>query len=259
MIGQIFPLFQSGRILRRDMLEAFSDYSYRFGELLYTDYADGIISGCKLTTTQDAIIVNQGILCFQGKLFLVKDAVPVGYHPTNTTCVLKVSYLGETRTESFITHEMEMTLSEELTSREGQIELCRFTLQPGAHLRNQYVDFEDRSTEYDTLNTLHSPYAAPERSSLSPVITKAFAEEMFGCELENQTDISFCLELLGRSEPIGVRALSRYIRLRTGQGVLDATNEELYGGLLRILKEVKQGNHAAGKTAPKRQRMILID
>jgi len=40
MIGQIFPLFREGHLLRTQMLEAFTDYSFRFGELLYTGYAN---------------------------------------------------------------------------------------------------------------------------------------------------------------------------------------------------------------------------
>lgn len=259
MIGQIVPIFNRGHILRQEMLEALSDYSYRFGELMYMGYTDGIISGCRLTTTKDTIMINQGILCFQGKLFLIKEPISVGYRPTNTICTLKACYLGESRTESFVTYEVDIVLGGDSTEREGQIELCRFTLQPGACLRHDYIGFEDRCTEYDTLNTLHSPYAAPGQSTLSPDITKAFAREMLDCPLECQTDLSFCLDLLSRRDPISAEAISAYIRLRTGGDEVRESNQELYEGLLGILKKVKDGNHEPDKPLPQKRRTILVD
>lgn len=259
MIGQIFPLFESGRILRREMLEAFTDYSYRFGELLHTNYADGIISGCQLTTTQDAIILNPGLLCFDGRVFLVKEPTAVGYHPTNTINALKVRCLGEVRTESSITYEMELIISEDITSRSGQIELCRFTLQPGARLRCEYVDFEDRSTEYDTINNLHSPYAAPGQSTLNPAIIKAFANEMLTYSLENTIDISFCLNVLGQPGPVCTDAIGAYVKLRADYNETAHSNKRLYDGLLSILQEIQKGNHEARRAAPQQRRTILID
>lgn len=257
MTGQIFPLFQSGNILRQEMLEAISDYSYRFGELLYAGYADGIVSGCQLTTTQDAIILNPGILCFHGKLFLVKEPEATPYHPTNRVSVLKACYSGEVRTQSCIAYEMELGLFEDPAEKEGQIELCRFKLQPGAYLRCDYVDFEDRGTEYDTLNTIHSPYAAEGRSTLNPEITRAFATEMLCYPLENTIDVHFCLELLAHSEPVSAQAIGAYVKLREGKNV--NTNKDLYAGLLKILSGVKSGNHQMEKTVNRRPRTIFVD
>lgn len=258
MIGQIVPLFNSGHILSQEMLEALSDYSYCFGEFIHIGYADGIISGCGLTVARDAIIINQGILRFHGKLFLIKEAVPVEYQPANAIRVLKVRYLGENRGESLITYSMDIVLEEDCVIQEGQIELCRFTLQSGARLRYEYVDFEDRNTQYDTLNTIHSPFAAPGGSTLSPDITRAFAREMLSCSLECQTDIGFCLGLLSRREPVDAEAMSAYIRLRTGQNAELRSNQELYEGLLYILKRIKSGSPVAEEPAPQKRRTIIV-
>lgn len=259
MIEQIVPLFDSGHILSREMLEALSDYSRHYGELIHIGYADGIISGCRLTTMEDSIIINQGILCFQGKPFLVKEPVSVKYQPTNQIRILKACYLGEVRTESLIKHRVDMVLEDDCTMQEGQIELCRFTLQSGARLRCEYVDFEDRSTEYDTLNMLHSPYAAPVRSALNPDITRAFAREMLDCRLDCQTDVSFCLELLGRKEPMAAEAIAAYIRLRTGRKEVKEDNQGLYEGLLDILKKIKDGSPVEEKPTPRKRRTIIVD
>lgn len=259
MIGQIFPLFREGYLLRTQMLEAFTDYSFRFGELLYTGYANGIISGCRLTTTKDTIIVHPGLVLFYGKVFYIKEPTPVSYAPTDELRILNLHYLGEERTESMIRYEMELVMDEDPSQKEGQIELCRFTLQKGAYLRCQYRDFEDWGTEYDTLSMVHAQYASPGHSTLHPELTRAFAKEMLSCTLENQTDINFCLGILSQREPVCAEALTAYICLRNGGTPVNAENAEMYRGLLDILREVKGEGGSQKKAAGKKHRIISVE
>lgn len=258
MTGQIFPLFREGYLLRTQMLEAFTDYSFRFGELLYTGYANGILSGCQLTTANDAVIVQPGLVLFYGKVFYIKEPTPVSYAPTDELRILKLQYMGEEKTESMIRYEMELSLDADTGQKEGQIELCRFTLQQGAYLRSEYRDFEDWGTEYDTLSMVHSQYAAPGRSTLHPGLTKAFAEEMLSCMPQDQTDISFCLGILGRAEPVCAEALTAYIRLRSGGTEVKAENGAMYRGLLEILREVRSGG-GQKKAAGRKHRSIVLE
>lgn len=258
MIGQIFPVFREGYLLRTQMLEAFTDYSFRFGELLYTGYANGIISGCRMTTTQDTIIVHPGLVLFYGKVFYIKEPAVISYAPTDELRILNLHYLGEERTESMIRYEMELSLDGDPAQKEGQIELCRFTLQQGAYLRCQYQDFEDWGTEYDTLSMVHAPYAAPGSSTLHPELTRAFAREMLSCTPQDQTDINFCLEILGRADPVCAEAITAYISLRNGGIPVDTDNAAMFGGLLEILREVKSGG-GQRKASGKRHRSILVE
>lgn len=257
MTGQIFPVFREGYLLRTQMLEALTDYSFRFGELLYTGYADGIISGCRLTTTEDTIIVHPGLVLFFGKVFYIKEPMPVSYEPTNELRILKLHYIGEERTESMIRYEMELFLDADSAQKEGQIELCRFTLQQGAYLRCQYQDFEDWGTQYDTLSMVHARYASLGRSTLHPELTRTFAREMLSCRPENQTDISFCLEILSRPGPVCAEALTEYIRLRRGAAA-DADNAAIYSGLSDILREAK-GGEGLKQVKEKRHKHILVE
>lgn len=63
MILQAFPIFTESHILRKEMLEALSDYGILYHQYFYKGYANGIVTGCELTTTKEAIIVNPGVLC----------------------------------------------------------------------------------------------------------------------------------------------------------------------------------------------------
>lgn len=69
MIVRAFPLFDKGAILRADMMVELANYAYLFGDILYDGYSDGILSGCRLTTTKDTIVVNPGIIRYVGKNF----------------------------------------------------------------------------------------------------------------------------------------------------------------------------------------------
>ena len=260
MIVRAFPLFDKGAILRADMMAELASYAYLFGDILYDGYSDGILSGCRLTTTKDTIVVNPGIIRYAGKNFLIKDPIYVAYSPTNSTTILKMNFLGENRSARFITYDAEVVLDKVSAVREGQIELCRFKLQPGAQLRYKYVDFEDRSTEYDTLNTLHVPYSSKERSTLSPEITYDYARELSGANPKNNLDVTFCLQAMDRSRPVAADTIALYLTSRLGGSIEEfTTNEALYDGLNQILAAAKRGQDVVPKNRERRRAKILVD
>ena len=260
MIVRAFPLFDKGAILRADMMAELASYAYLFGDILYDGYSDGILSGCRLTTTKDTIVVNSGIIRYAGKNFLIKDPIYVAYFPTNSTTILKMNFLGENRSTRFITYDAEVVLAKAAAVREGQIELCRFKLQPGAQLRYKYVDFEDRSTEYDTLNTLHVPYSSKERSTLSPEITYDYARELSEANPQDNLDTAFCLQAMDRSRPVAADAIALYLASRLGDRAEDfATNEALYDGLNQILAAAKRGQNVTPRNRERRRPKILIE
>lgn len=260
MIVRAFPLFHKGAILRADMMTELAGYAYLFGDILYDGYSDGILSGCRLTTTKDAIVVNPGIIRYAEKNFLIKEPIYAAYSPTNSTAILKMNFLGENRSAQFITYDAEVVLDKTAAVREGQLELCRFKLQPGAQLRYKYVDFKDRSTEYDTLNTLHVPYSSKERSTLSPEITYDYAKELSGTNPKDNLDVTFCLRAMDRSRPVAADAIALYLASRLDGGTDDfTTNEALYDGLNQILTAAKRGQDITPKSKKRVKSKILVD
>lgn len=237
MLVQAIPLFQDAHLLRRGMLEALADYTFLFQENMYGGYADGILAGCELTTTKDAIILNQGVLLFEKRPYLLKEPMMTAYHPTNNLTVLKLKFSDEMRDPNYIYREMELVFSEQTRIQKGEMELCRFTLQEGAQLRYQYRDFEDRNTIYDTLNRVYVPYASFGGSTLAPEITRSFAAEML--ELSNITDFDalFCMQLLGQNQPVGAEALRAYLRRKEQREFMGTSNIEIYMGLAEVLKK----------------------
>ena len=151
---QKIPEFHSGHILKQEMMVELSAYLYHLGPLLYQNCTDGIVSGCTLTTTEDSIVVNPGVIRYEGELYLIREPQLIHYTPTNTTRVLNIVFHDQVQTDSFVTREMELAFTEGASSETRYLELCRFKLQPGARLRYTYTSFADRETEYD-LSLIH--------------------------------------------------------------------------------------------------------
>lgn len=250
---QAIPIFKDAHILRKSMLEALADYAYLGNQLLYHGYGNGIMAGCELTTTEDTIILNEGVVFFEGQMFLIKEQMSVPYYPTNTTTILKLCISKQMDDGNFSYREMELRMEESEPSGEDGIELCRFKLQEGARLRYKYQDFEDRSTEFDTLNIIHAPYATKRGSTLSPDITKAFALEMLDIKELPQADAEFCLQLLGRERPADKDMLTAYIQWREKKTMEETSNTAIYRELLKILKKARQ-EEGWENDAPKRKR-----
>ena len=138
---QKIPEFHSGHILKQEMMVELSAYLYHLGPLLYQNCTDGIVSGCTLTTTEDSIVVNPGVIRYEGELYLIREPQLIHYTPTNTTRVLNIVFHDQVQTDSFVTREMELAFTEGASSETRYLELCRFKLQPGARLRYTYTSF----------------------------------------------------------------------------------------------------------------------
>ena len=211
------PIFKDLHLLRKDMLEALADYAFQTDQLLYKGYGDGIVAGCDLTTTEDSIILNEGVIFFAGQMFLIKEL------------------------------------------EKGQLELCRFKLQEGARLRYQYQSFEDRNTEFDTLNTIYASYSAKGGSTLSPQIVHEFASELLKVRELSPLDMMFGLQLLDRDRPASKDLLIAYIERREQKELQSPSNLVIYQELARILKEVTEGRKVERDTPQKKRWKMMVD
>lgn len=255
---QITPLISEGHILTRTILQAWSDHVFLVDRYLYKGYADGILAGCELTTTEDTIILNEGLILFEQEVFLLKEPMTVKYEPTNTTVLLKVCFSNEMRDASYRYREVDIALTDQTVLQKGELELCRFKLQEGAKLRYRYQDFWDRNTEYDTLNRIHTPYAAGVSSTLAPDITKSFAREMLAISTVPDFDALFCMQILSSERPVTKDALVGYLERRNKAKVEDTTNYGIYLELAKILQKEKKTVEPE-ETRTKKKWKITVD
>lgn len=258
----IYPAFERGRIMKKELLWALRDYSYSALELQYKDYADGIISGCKIRVEDNLLYIAPGIMKCQGFIFLFTEESQIEYAPTEYSISLKFRLIAREVLSDYVKYETEFVLDETLERRPNEIELCRFKLKEGARLRTDYKDFFDIQTEFDTVNLANATWAAVGENTLSKEITDYYAKKVMECAHADVKDIQFAYFLLQSKEAIRCEVLRDYIARKTGcesrENGFDA--EETFAKLEEILDGIRRGKDIYGQGRIRQDnRMIILD
>lgn len=259
MFENRYPLFNSGRLLKIEMLDELRNFPREFFDAQLKGYSDGIISGCDMKVSDNYIKILKGIIKYQGVIYLLKEDNKLEYTCNNKLMILNVKFLPEILDSDFKINSTEICLTEDLELGENQIEICRFKLRVGAKLRINHTDFIDLSTEYDTVNTIYAPYAAYGDSSLNPEIIRRFGRELLGCNLSEAWDIAFGMMCVQSKEAVQKEIIVSYLVNKLDIEMKTYSNEEIYYYLLEVLKSVKEGTSGHGRRGGGRFKKILID
>lgn len=260
----IYPAFERGRIMKKELLWALRDYSYAALQVRYQDYPDGIISGCRVRAEDGMLHISPGTVKCRDFIFLLAGGERVAYAPTQGYVSLKFRLTAKEELADYTLYRSEFALDGRLERGEGEIELCRFQLKEGARLRTDYRDFYDIQTEYDTVNLAYATWSAAGGSTLSKDVTDFFARKILECGNAPEGDVRFAYFLLDGREAVSYRVLEDYIARRTGEkpgkdADLPDTGEA-FRRLEGILEEIRSGNGMRG-TGPAGMdgRMIIWD
>lgn len=261
MAGLKIPIFEKGTVLTHEMLETLKEYAMDISTLNYAGYSDGILSGCEVTMSDNMICVNRGMVMFNGQLYFLPGAMKVMARPGRDWQILKLCIGNMSKDKNFMVAELRLELTDDSQEAPNKLEICRFRLQDGARLRNQYRDFQDLNTEFDTVNEIHTKWSAYQKSSISPRILKEFAKEAMNKNPQNPQDICFIQQILA----MDAKTLNRdvvifYLNTRLGKKHVEMTNVEIYQGLQEVLRNMQRGGSFGGGTPmPRAERRILID
>lgn len=253
------PIFEAGKILKIEMLENLRDFSRDFIDIKYKDYSDGIIEGCTIEVDDKHISVSDGIVKFNGKIYILKGKESLTYECNNKYVMLKIRFKDIKRDMYFEENTSTIVLDDNLNLNINEMEICRFKLREGARLRNEHIDFTDLSTEFDTVNIIHTNCASKGDSSLLPIITLTFAREMLNFNIDNALDISFLLLCVQNDEPIKRELIMKYIKSKMEVANRYYSNMEIYQYLLQILNTTKNTNGQSSSTGRGKHRKILLD
>lgn len=259
MFQNNYPLFNSGRLLKIEMLEELRDFPREFFNIRLKEYSDGIISGCDIDVREHSIEIKKGLIKYNNVIYILKADESIDYEPNNELMILKVKFSTEKEEKDYINNVTEFYLNKNLNLEDNEMEICRFKLRTGAKLRINHTDFTDLSTEYDTVNTIYAPYAAYGDSSLNPEILRRFGRELLMCNLSEAWDISFGMMCVQSKEAIQKEIIISYLAYKLGVEIKDYSNEDLYYYLLDVLKIAKEGASGHGRRGGGRFKKILID
>ena len=257
MNEQNYPLLEDLHVLRTATLVSIRDRAFDSLPLYYENYSDGIVSGCRLKTSRDTISLLPGIVRYGGFMYFLREVMQVRYMPTEEYCLLKLKFSMPEDSENFRKRCVTMELSPDMIVKDDEIELARFKLKAGSVLRTKYVDFFDRVTEFDTINSVYCPYAAIGRSTVAPEIVSSFAKEASAYNLE-PLDLTFCLAALSKM-PLSYEQISFYLQQKLSVPGEDWDNMGLYNGLCTVLRQIQNGGEREIRRMNNRRREVFVD
>ncbi len=258
MFQNVSPLFENKRILTKSMLESLRDYPRSLFGILYQDYSDGILSGCGLSVRAEKLWVEPGILYRRRVLYLLEEPYGLEIQANGRNTYLKIYFEDRISGSQQEEYRSRLYLDGSPPDPEREMELARFKLQPGARLRDVWTDFEDYSTEFDTINRIHVPYAAPKRSSIFPEILKSFARELLVSPGKEPWDFAFCMNVLQTERAMSYEAVEMYVNLRLERQRSGYSSQEIYDSLRQILAESRGKERSPTAAGWEGRKMLLI-
>jgi len=239
------PLFNPAP-LRKEILESMRNLALLEQNARYSEYSDGILSGCGLYEKEMKIGVTGGLVKFAQRVYVLPERSGVEYTATDTWTVLKIQFGTEKQTRDFRIYEGRLALSESTNILPNEIELGRFKLKQGSRLRTKYMDFQDMETEYDTVNLVNVPYAGIGEHTLCPIILTNFANEAYP-HAADSIDISFAMSCLASSGEMSRDSIKQYLRRRLNMSAREFDNREMHYHLANILAQIKGVSRQTGK------------
>lgn len=256
MFQNIYPVFEAKRLLKKDMLENLRDFPRSLFYLQYQNYSDGILTGCDIKGTASGLMILPGIVCYKGVPYFLDEPYPVTCKAEGKQVYIKVHFWDKAIGGSGEEFLSQIAVDEEEPDAEQELELGRFKLQSGARLRTEYAGFYDYETEYDTVNRIYAPYAAPDHPGIWPQIFKCFAEELLKYRVTNPWDSAFCLNCLQLKEAMPYEAARAYLNAKLKQDK-EYTNMQAYSALKKILRETG-GRKGEPERSQKKEGTLLM-
>ncbi len=248
------PIFEKHTVLRAQALNDGILGTRKMLELVYTKYSNGIISGFDIRSQGEELEIGRGLVLYQGRMYYMEQDLLLSLSGIDSSLhYVKIVFFEERIEDGERKRSTDIVINKDNTIRDNEMELCRFRYQNGASLRSSYRDLEDYSTDYNTINIVHAPYAAVNEETINPIITTAFGEGMLKRMLTDSYDTAFALECI-RGEQVSRKSLILYINHKLNTGQKNMTNEQIHKYLCEILNS---SNEDSRRMLNRERRMII--
>ncbi|MGG3864529.1 DNA and RNA helicase [Aneurinibacillus aneurinilyticus] len=258
LFANLYPNFNKGRILKKEMLENLRDYPRSFIDICFKKYSDGIIAGADIAVGEDELTIGTGMIKHNGTMYMLEDEYRLPYHATGAEAIIKVRFTEKAEHSDFVSYGTEILLSQDMQVKRDECELGRFKLKEGARLRSEYQDFADLATEYNTVNIIHAQYAGVEKSTLHPYILRYFATDILKHNCSNPYDIVFAMQCMNQPA-VDRELILYYIVNRLEIPYTQYSNEQMHKYLGRIVEEVKRGHRVKPGARHGGPQRVIVD
>ncbi|MBQ5564035.1 MAG: hypothetical protein IIT39_11735 [Clostridia bacterium] len=190
------PVFEKGLILKQHMLEALRDYPREFIRNLYSEYGDGIITGCHINIQDNMICIGEGIVKINGEVYILTKPLSV-----NAEDEINYVYLKITSESLADGTNLQMEVIQKNEKNDNLFEMARYTKNAVLKPYNKIEElFSDVSNRIDQRYVLQSVAGG---NTLLSGYYRLYAEKVLSGVNADMQDIAFayqCLNGIGSIE-----------------------------------------------------------
>lgn len=257
MIINKIPIFESGSILTKEVLESLRNYPINYLNINYLSYSDGIIDGLDMEVEEQTIFVKKGIIKFNEEILFFNDFeiyVPEDDGDYN----IKLQISNKFKDKGFNQFNVEVILDDFSEVGEDEFELGRFKLREGAFLYTRENKFDDFNIEFNLLNLTATKYSSRGSNNpmLKPSIVKLFAKEALKKINLEAYDFVFINSALNHQ--LSTDGIVSYINYKLNLDMEYCDVESIYHYLLKVMKMLGKDANRRNNNIKKRN-LIMVE
>ncbi|MGL4862231.1 hypothetical protein [Cetobacterium sp.] len=244
------PIFEKGKILDKDMLDELKNLNLDYVNTLYFSKSDGVIYGIDPEVKGNKIIINPGLIKYNGELFkiLIKKEVEIPLEDGEYRYFLQK--VDKTLNDKFLELNFELKLlSSEEKERNG-FEIFRILRREGADLKEpiQIIGIEK---VYNTLNLINLKISTFSGTNLSSKLLKLYAQNMLEIKRLDTYERIICMYILNSNHER--EFILKYLNLSS-----EVNNLDIYKALEERYLSL-ENNNKIEKNMEKNIRKMLVD
>lgn len=242
------PIFEKGKILDKDMLDELKNLNLDYINTLYFSKSDGVIYGIDPEIKENKIIINPGLIKYNGELFKILKVKEIDIPLQDGEYKCFLHKIDKIFNEKFLEIRFEFKLSKEIEA--NSFEIFRISRREGAELKKptQIVGVEK---EYNTLNLINLQISTLTGSNLTSKLLKLYAKNMLENKKLDTYERIICMYILNSNHER--EFIVKYLNLN-----FEANNLDIYRALEERYLSLENSNKM-NKNIEKNIRKMMVD
>lgn len=244
------PIFEKGKILDKEMLDELKNLNLDYINTLYFSKSDGVIYGINPEISKNKIVINPGLIKYNGELFKILNKREVEIPLEDGSYIYLLQKINKVLNDKFLELKFELKLLKNETELTDGFEIFRILRREGADLKEP-VRIVGIDKEYNTLNLINLKLSTLSGSILNSKLLKLYAKDMLENKKLDACERVMCMYILNSNYER--EFILKYLNLS-----FEADNLEVYKALESKYMSLENINREKN-SSEKNIRKMLVD
>lgn len=244
------PIFEKGKILDKEMLDELKNLNLDYINTLYFSKSDGVIYGINPEISKNKIVINPGLIKYNGELFKILNKREVEIPLEDGSYIYLLQKINKVLNDKFLELKFELKLLKNETELTDGFEIFRILRREGADLKEP-VRIVGIDKEYNTLNLINLKLSTLSGSILNSKLLKLYAKDMLENKKLDAYERVMCMYILNSNHER--EFILKYLNLS-----FEADNLEVYKALESKYMSLENINREKN-SSEKNIRKMLVD